>query len=331
MTNNEYVDNLLAPYGPTLPVDRLVEELNKIYHAFEANTYDTRHPEVHQQLPPVWAEMIALARQWQPRGMFRVLDFGCGTGFEALQLLKNLASHSIESLTCYDPSGEMLERCRQALASAAVPLRFARTMEQLFNLAGSYNLIVTNSLLHHLPSPAAVLRGIHPLMEVEATWLAGHEPSTRFFRNAECYAAFREYEQRVFARKLFSPRVLLRHARQMIGMDTSPAASTALTAHRNGLFQRRPARGVIGRVVDYHVPHSPGEARAGRGFDFHQLEVEFETFWRLEWAKSYAFLGPYIETALPPEWRARTQSLANRYPLDGANFCTIWRNAQQPL
>ena len=44
MTNIEYVGNLLAPYGPTLPLDKLVEELNKIYHSFEAYSYDSRTP-----------------------------------------------------------------------------------------------------------------------------------------------------------------------------------------------------------------------------------------------------------------------------------------------
>ena len=325
MTNIEYVGNLLAPYGPTLPLDTLVEELNRIYHSFEAHSYDARHPEVHQQLPPLWAEMIGLARQLQPCRRFRILDFGCGTGFEALQAVRNLGMDSIASLTCYDPSTEMLDRCRQALASAEVAVRFAGTIEQLSGLGGRYNLVATNSLLHHLPRPAAVLNAIHPLLEPDAIWLAGHEPSARFFRNAECCAAFDEYNGRVFQRKLFSPRTYLRRARLMIGLDGSPAASTATASHRSGLFRRKPPWSVIGRIVDYHVPHTPDEARAGRGFDFYRLAAEFKSLWRLEWAKSYAFLGHYLERELTPEWQARTRSLAARYPLDGANFCAVWR------
>ena len=206
--------------------------------------------------------MIGLARQFQPHGTFRILDFGCGTGFEALQALRNLGADSIACLTCYDPSKEMLDRCRQALASAAVAVRFAGTIEQLSGLGGGYNLVVTNSLLHHLPRPAAVLNAIHPLLEPDAIWLAGHEPSARFFRNAECCAAFDEYNGRDFRRKLFSPGTYLRRARLMIGLDGSPASSTAIASHRNGLFRRQPPRSVIGKAVDYHVPHSPGEARA---------------------------------------------------------------------
>ncbi|MGA2595856.1 MAG: class I SAM-dependent methyltransferase [Bryobacteraceae bacterium] len=327
MTNQEYLGNLLAPYGPALPLETLAEELNKIYHSFEAPSYDARHPEIHQQLPPLWAEMIGLARQWRPGGRFRILDFGCGTGFEAQQVMLNLGPESIASLTCYDPSSEMLDRCRQALASARVPIRFVRTTEQLMGLDTTYNLVVTNSLLHHLPRPAALLSDLHSIIEPHAIWLAGHEPSARFFRNAECYEVFRDYNQRVSKRKLFSPGAYLRRARMTMGLDANPAASTATVSQRNGLFQRKPPRSVIGRVVDYHVPHSPDEARDGRGFDFQQLAMVLDSIWRLEWVKSYAFLGQYLETALTPEWQARARSLAAKYPLDGASFCSAWRRA----
>ncbi|NJK52295.1 MAG: class I SAM-dependent methyltransferase [Leptolyngbyaceae cyanobacterium SU_3_3] len=43
---------------------------------------------------------------------WRILDFGCGTGFEAEQLIRYLPQGSIAQLTCYDLSPEMLARCR---------------------------------------------------------------------------------------------------------------------------------------------------------------------------------------------------------------------------
>src|SRR5690348_14835994 len=101
----------LSPYEPQISLTSLVEDVNKIYHSFDAKHYDREHPEIHQQLPAIWAEMI---EQLPESSAWRVLDFGCGTGFEAEQVLKQLGS-KMEALVAYDPSPEMLAKCKERL------------------------------------------------------------------------------------------------------------------------------------------------------------------------------------------------------------------------
>ncbi|NJK52294.1 MAG: hypothetical protein HC936_04730 [Leptolyngbyaceae cyanobacterium SU_3_3] len=46
MTNTDFITTVLAPYQPQLPMEELVLEVNRLYHAVEAQDYDDRHPEV---------------------------------------------------------------------------------------------------------------------------------------------------------------------------------------------------------------------------------------------------------------------------------------------
>src|SRR5262245_10767078 len=91
---------LLAPYGPRLPLPDLVYRVNQLFHACEARDYDRRHTEIHDQLPALWREMIAVAAAAPPEGGWTILDFGCGTGFAATQLLEALPTTRIRSLVC---------------------------------------------------------------------------------------------------------------------------------------------------------------------------------------------------------------------------------------
>src|SRR4051812_17079365 len=113
MVTAEYMSSLLERFGPQLPLDELVIELNALYHAYESREYDSRHPEITRQLPAIWREMAAEVQDRQPPTGWHILDFGCGTGFEAEQLLRNFPTGSIASLTCYDLSPDMLARCRE--------------------------------------------------------------------------------------------------------------------------------------------------------------------------------------------------------------------------
>jgi hypothetical protein len=72
----------LKLYQPLVPLPTLVEETNRIYHSFDAGNYDADHLEIRQLWPGLWIEMM---QHLPVRGIWRVLDFGCGTGFEAAQ------------------------------------------------------------------------------------------------------------------------------------------------------------------------------------------------------------------------------------------------------
>ncbi len=324
MTTAEYMGCQVERYGPQLPLDQLVVELNALYHAFEARDYDARHPEITSQLPGVWREMISQVQERRPAQGWRILDFGCGTGFEAEQLLRKLPVESIASLTCYDLSPEMLARCRGRIAPLYPGATFCSDLAACLQADRRYDLLATNSLLHHLPDPVATARELLPWLAPGAVWLAGHEPSGRFYRNDDCARAYARFLQEQRWKRFLAPGRYLDKLRRTLGLDAGPAALTAREAHRRGLFQQRPSPSLIALLVDFHVAHSPAEGAAGRGLDFALLARAFAGMWQLRWVKTYSFMGAVYEGRLAGRWARVARELADRYPHDGANFSSVW-------
>ncbi len=332
MSADDSLPAWLLPYEPRLPLDRLVVEVNKIFHAFEARGYDSRHPEILRQLPAYWQEMITKADITPRPGGWRILDFGCGTGFASEQILRHLPAEQIASLVCYDLSSEMIDRCREKIAPRLPTAQFTSDAASLES-GEPFDLLLTNSLLHHLPDPQATLRQLTDRLALDALWLAGHEPSSRFYKNPDCLKLFRRYltasrnDRGASWWRNLSLVALQTRWCKTLAKFRSPKRLTAGTAHQQGLFGRRPTPHVIDRLVDFHVAHSADEAAAGRGFDLDLLQTELRGVWQLRWECSYSFMGTVAESRLPGEWQQACRLLADEFPRDGANLCALWRRA----
>lgn len=328
MPDESHLAQLLGPFGPKRPLAELVVDLNRLYHAVEAESYDHSHPEIFAQLPELWRSMIEQARPILPSEPLTVVDYGCGTGFAASRVVAELGPERIAELICYDPSPEMLARCRERFRSAAMPVRFCTTeAEWGADRVARIDVLLTNSLLHHLPDPVAMARGLRARMGDQAVWLAGHEPSVRFYRNPECVDLWQRFERRRRWRRYLSPSAYWEVGKRVLGVGAEPASVAARQAYAKGWFQVRPSPAAIGRVVDLHVAASPAEVAAGRGLDVERLATDLTGAWSLVWTKSYSYLGNVAEAHASATWQRACAELARRHPRDGANFCAVWRGA----
>ncbi len=320
------MNGALEQYRPTRPTAVLVETLNRLYHEFEAQGYESNHPEIFEQLPPIWREMLAQAvLLLGPRKQkLRILDFGCGTGFEARQCLMELPADRIERFVCYDPSEEMLHQCRQGLKHSRHRVEFLSDLNQL-EQPGGFDILLTNSVLHHMVDPAGTLRDMSCILSPSAIWLSGHEPSRKFWQNRECVELLKRYRRARQLRRWVSPQRYARKLARWIGLTELPEDYTARRAFEEAIFERRPPAGMVGSLVDYHVLSSERELTDKRGLDFENLAAGFAGEWELVWRKSYSFLGPHYEGAAPGAWRGRARQLAKRFQDDGANCCLLWR------
>jgi trans-aconitate methyltransferase len=306
----------LVDSEPQIPLDSLVREINNLYHSFEAASYDRTHPEIFQVLPALWEEMV---KQLPDRQQWSILDFGCGTGFEASQVAPRLTGR-IERMVCFDPSPEMLAQCKPRLSRLASP-SFCTRLEEV-QVRGPFNLLLTNSLLHHLPSIRETMNSLLPLLTPGAFWLAGHEPSARFFRNPDCMRFLHEYSSYHQWARFLDPGAYIAKVRMVLGQH--PLRATAKAALKRGLFKKLPSPLVIDRIVDFHVPHTLNEVKSGRGLDFERMKTELAPEWSLKWIKTYSFFGAFKQTNAPQEWILRSNELAKMFPQDGANFAMVW-------
>ncbi len=314
----DYLDRLLAPYGPTRPIADLVIEVNRLFHATEADQYDRAHPEIHTQLPAVWRDL--LGQVTMPAGArWSALDFGAGTGFATTQAATLLPPGTIARVVCLDLSPEMLVHCQQRVTPLVPQCEFRHDLPE----HGPFDLLLTNSVLHHLPDVEAQLARIEPLLAPGAWWVLGHEPSSRFYRNVELRAHFDAYLQEHRWRRFLRPGLYLEHLRNWFAGDPRRAAARASVAA--GLFAREPDVETIDRLVDFGVAHSIEEVEAGRGLDVRAMERSLAGRWQLQAVRSYSFMGSLFEGRLPSVWQQRCAELAARHPEDGANFCAVWR------
>jgi ubiquinone/menaquinone biosynthesis C-methylase UbiE len=310
---------MLQEFEPQLPLPSLVEQLNRIYHANEARGYDRMHPEIHAALPAKWTEMLSHLPR---RRAWKVLDFGCGTGFEASQAISAL-NGSLDFVACYDPSPEMLARCKDRLGSHS-RVAFLSDFSEIVT-KGTFDLLLTNALLHHLPNVESTLEALRPSLKSDAFWLAGHEPSARFYRNPNCCRLLKQYSRQRRWLKYFEPNAYVAKLRRTIGMDPDPLKSTTLAAFEQGLFKKRPTEMLVSRLVDLHVPHSEDEAKEGRGFDYENLQALWKDKWSLKLVKTYSFLGFVKEGSASSRWQRKAHQLAAQFPGDGAHFCCVWK------
>lgn len=306
----------LSPYRPQVPLKPLVEEINRIYHSFDAAKYDAEHVEIRLLWPGLWAEMTA---QLPKRDSWRALDFGCGTGFATEQVLKILGPQ-LNSVVAFDPSREMTAKGKDRLAGNPKIL-FSNDLS-IVKEHGPYNLLITNSVLHHLPDVEETLLRIRPLMSGDAAWLSGNEPSKRFYRNAECIHLFQEYAAYRERRKWIQPSAYVAKLKHTFGVDS--LSETSRVAVQRGLFGVRPSAATISRIVDFHVHHPEDDVDAGPGFDMSRMQLTFQPHWKLRWSKTYSYLGPFSELQAPRKWRERALLLKEKFPDDGANFCCVW-------
>jgi len=245
----------------------LVAELNKLYHEHEASRYDNTHPEIFEQLPGLWQEMISefeRLRGYDDIGAdkLQILDFGCGTGFEARQCLERFGKH-VKRLVCYDPSEPMVDRCRRTLAGWD-QVEYITHLDQLSEYGG-FNVLLTNSVLHHLLDPIAAIKDIDSLLSPDAVWLCGHEPSRRFVRNPQCNAVLNAYRAHDRWRRVLSPRRCTRRLLRWVGLAELPEEYAARRAFEKAIFERRPPAHLVSQLVDFHVITEKSEVEESKG------------------------------------------------------------------
>lgn len=321
--NDEVMMEMIKRFQPRLELPEVVFRINQIYHDFEAAQYDRRHPEIVEQLPAVWSLMMDRVQMKSNVSEFQVLDFGCGTGFASEQLLKSseLGAAAV-SLICYDPSAGMLKEAQERLSTYAVSALFTSDIDEV--MSRSYDMIVSNAVLHHLSNPIEQMKSLATTLVIGGYWLAGHEPSARFYLNPDCSAVLNRYRAQHRRSRWVNPTKYVRKGKRLLGLELDLAREVSKASVVQGVFATEPSKSAVSRLVDYYVAHSKEEAESARGFDFKEMETALVHSLKLEYVHTYSFMGDTYEGKLPRKWRQEASRLAGQYPNDGASFSSVW-------
>jgi ubiquinone/menaquinone biosynthesis C-methylase UbiE len=118
----------------------------------EARDYDAMdHGEVNARFCD---DLLTAHAPGRPR---RVLDVGTGTALIAIELCRRSADAGVEAI---DLAKHMLDRAAANVKRAGLGKRIHLTLADAKATrltAGAYDTVMSNSLVHHIPEPAAVL------------------------------------------------------------------------------------------------------------------------------------------------------------------------------
>ena len=157
--------------------DKLIKEVNRIFHEEEAKLYDERHPEIEKERAN-WNHVLS-ENIPNTRKSLQVLDIGTGTGFVPSIVDKYLEDSFV---ICTDISKQMLLTAKIKLSNSKNHFEFVVCdVESLPFKDNSVNIVTINSTLHHIPNYRNTLEEINRLLSKKGILFIMHEPNKLFY------------------------------------------------------------------------------------------------------------------------------------------------------
>lgn len=307
---------------PDTAYRRLVLRVNELFHDLEGETYDSVHPEIFQNEVDRWDRILGERLSWKNSPM-TLLDIGTGTGFVGDRLLPHLRDGDM--LICADISEKMLQLTipRLQIAKTGLIVKPLKMKDETLALPDdSVDMVMMNSVLHHIPDTRTFLLEINRVLRPDGYLIIGHEPNNRFFRSI-LLTQFRTMQQMTPKRlaALFLKRIGL--YKRVVAAKENPLLKQINKAlFDEGLIAEPLTHSDLSALIDVHSP-TAGGIRKDEGFDPFKLmdaygyrTVLIETYNHLsKLSGRHALLRPY-------EWLLR-----QLLPKTGATFFLVTQKA----
>lgn len=250
-----------------------------------------------------------------------MLDIGCGTGLATDLLLRSALGARVAEVDLVDTSAVMLAKAQARRQQWGKP---GEAIEGLVtSLAGRkpYNLIITCSVLHHVPDLPEFLRAVAGLQDGldQALFIHLQDPNGDFFDDphlAERSALVSSSKPPDWLARLTPSRVLGRLMREMKseqGQDYLSKANRELV--KNGVVTNPLSVDEIFAITDIHV-------RDG-GISIQRMKAWLPDY-ELAAHRSYGFFG-VLRSHLQPRFQDQEDQWVREAALNGGHVAAAWR------
>jgi 2-polyprenyl-3-methyl-5-hydroxy-6-metoxy-1,4-benzoquinol methylase len=294
--------------------------VNVTFHEFEAEVYDQEHRDMWESVPK---QVELLVGDWlvkcpQPSESLHVLDIGCGTGLASDSLLKSRVGPKIRSIDLLDTSRTMLRRASERAATWSVPVRQFEGLLDSLSAGQPYDVIVTSSVLHHVPDLAGFFRTVRSMQRPGGVFLHVQDPNGDYLNDPELSQRTAEVTPKVPAwfQRLHPRRILGRVQREITGRQGEDYISkTNRALISQGVIKEPLTVAELFAITDIH-------ANDGSGISMTQLRGLLPDY-ELLGQRSYGFFGqlPY---GLPKGFAVREDELIAAGAPNGFHIGAIW-------
>jgi SAM-dependent methyltransferase len=296
--------------------------VNVTFHEFESEVYDQVHSDMWQSLPRQFELLVDdwLAKTPSPRSGIRLLDIGAGTGLATDSILKTAIGPSIGSVDLLDTSPKMLRRALARAAQWKVPVAPHEGLLDSIDPNLRFDLIITSSVLHHVPDLPGFARSVSALQPQGGAFLHLQDPNGDSLQDPDLKQRMEQYSRDrlpSWLSRITPRRVLGRLYRQFSGsQEPDYLAKTNRALIEQGVVRTPLTPNELWAITDLHVED-------GEGISITRLRGWMPEY-ELVSQRAYAFFGE-LASNLPPRLRKVEEEMIARRALNGLYIGAIWR------
>ncbi len=316
------IGRILERHGGKCTPAEFHQAVNVTYHEFESEVYDRDHANMWQSLPSQFALLVDdwLAATPAPPSGLRLLDVGCGTGLATDCVLKTRVGAAAASVHLLDTSPSMLRRATERSRKWNVAVTSQEGLLDSVPGEKRFDVIVTCSVLHHIPHLEPFLTAVRKLQADGGVFLHLQDPNGDFAADPELLRRMSQYSPRLFPEWLyrFTPRRIMgRIARELTGRQGLDCVSkTNRVLLGTGMIKTPLSVRELFEITDIHVQDETGVSIA-------RMKSWLPDYDCLS-QRSYGFMGE-LASSLPPRWRKVEDDLIAARALNGLHTSAIWK------
>jgi ubiquinone/menaquinone biosynthesis C-methylase UbiE len=289
--------------------------VNEAFHKAEAPLYDKLHRAMYEEEFEVWRRLIT--RIPKTGRKLTVLDVGCGTGLVG-DFIYKLVPDRIDKIVLLDPSAAMLSEAQSKAGKWGWDTEYIHGNIDAISADRRFDLITTNSVLHHVVDLPAFCNKISSIMEPGGLFLAAQDPASDSSGNVVSERRLKiALRRRLFKRLINKIKFLFRK-------NTKNQPIVELITNEiligKGVIATPMDISSIYSVTDFHVPNQPGGF--GSGISANKLATWFTSLSLIE-VITYNFHGlPW--TDLTEFERQEERRLLLEGDQNGFELATAW-------
>jgi 2-polyprenyl-3-methyl-5-hydroxy-6-metoxy-1,4-benzoquinol methylase len=315
------IREIMRNRGVICSLEQFQSAVNVIFHKYESQVYDELHRDMWESLPKQFELLVAdcLLRHPALPNSLRVLDVGCGTGLASDSLLKTELGSRISSIDLLDTSALMLCNASERAKSWNVPVRCLEGVLDAVDLRDHYEVIVTCSVLHHVPDIPGFLGTIRRLQTGGDVFMHLQDPNGDYLADPELNARLVQAQKELPqpASRFHPRRIVGRLYRELTGKQRNDYIARAnRELVESGLLKEPLTVSELFSITDIHVHDGKGISVS----EFRGLLQDYELIGH----RSYGFLGKLV-SSLPDDLQKEEERLIATHALNGFQLGAVWQ------